>query len=692
MKYGETICHSRWTGAGVVRRQSAFGVMAAIVLFACLPLYADDGDNPAAVLKGLSLEELTSVKVDTVYGASKHDQKVNEAPSSVTIITRDEIQKAGYRTLAEILNSVPGLYTRYDRTYEELGIQGFSNPGEYNSDFLLLLDGHRMNVSLTANAAIDRGFAVDVDLIERVEVIRGPGASLYGDNAFFGVINVITRRGRDINGAEASASGGALGSYNGRFSYGANFSNGVDMVISGSYFHSDGNPRLFYQEFDTPANNNGNAAHVDSERAGSIFTSVSWRDLALEGGVVEHMKQIPTGSFGTVFDDPLNQVKDTQAFTDLKFEHQFENDMDLLARIGYDRATTIGTYTEDLGLPFTVVNVDNFLSEMLTGDLQLRQTFFEKHTVTLGGQIVDHLIDYQRNYNIVPWTSYLDDKRHGFDYALFLQEEYRILNNLIFNGGVRYDDFYTVGDTVNPRLSLIYRPVEKTTLKLIYGTAFRAPSPYELYYNDGGDTQVANPQLKPEKITTEELVVEQQIGKHLSASASGIYNDINNLIETTTIAPGLPNAGLIQVQNLGSATTKGVELAMKGTWAEGLEARASYSFTDARDGLTGARLVNSPEDLIKLDLTYPLYKKKLFATLECLYMSDRFTLTRQIDEGFATANFTLFSRELIKGLEISASVYNLFDTKYSDPGGPEHLQDLIQQNGRTYQVKATWHF
>ena len=197
MKNQNRSCAARGAGAGFARCQGAGGVLAAIVICGFSPSYAEDAQDPTAALKSLSLEELTSMRVETVYGASKHEQKVDEAPSSVTIITRDEIQKAGYRTLAEILDSVPGLYTRYDRDYTELGIRGFNNPGDYNSSFLLLVDGHRMNVSLTGNAAIDRGFAVDVDLIERVEVIRGPGASLYGDNAFFGVINVITRRGRE---------------------------------------------------------------------------------------------------------------------------------------------------------------------------------------------------------------------------------------------------------------------------------------------------------------------------------------------------------------------------------------------------------------------------------------------------------------------------------------------------------------
>jgi iron complex outermembrane receptor protein len=666
--------------------------VAALVIYARLPCFGGDAADLTSALKGLSLEELSSIQVDTVYGASKHEQKVDEAPSSVTIITRDEIQKAGYRTLAEILNSVAGLYTRYDRDYTELGIRGFNNPGDYNSSFLLLVDGHRLNVPLTANAAIDRGLAVDVDLIERVEVIRGPGASLYGDNAFFGVVNVITRRGRDIGGGEASAAGGSLGSYDGRFSYGEHLSNGVDLAVSSSYYHSDGNPRLFYKAFDTPAQNNGNAARVDSERAGSIFASASWKDLTLEGAVVEHMKQVPTGSFGVVFDDPQNQTKDDQAFADLKLEHHFENDLDLQARLGYDYANTIGTYVENLGLPQRVVNRDDFLSQRLTGDFQLQRTFLEKHTVTIGAQVFDNFEDRQRNYNVDPRLVYLDDTTHSLDYAFFLQEEYRILSNLIFNGGVRDDNFETFGSTVNPRLALIYQPASETTLKLIHGTAFRAPSPYELYYSDGGVTQVSNPKLKPEKITSEEVVVEQKMGKHLSGSASVFYNDINDLIEQTTVAPGNLYAGKIQLRNLGKANAKGLELALKGVWSGGFEGRASYSFTEAKDGITGARLVDSPEHLVKFDLTAPLYQEKVFATLDCQIMSDRITLAGQTDPSYGTVNFTLFSRQLIKGLDLSASVFNLFNARYSDPGGQEHLQDLIQQDGRTFQIKATYRF
>jgi len=645
-----------------------------------------------AELKSLDFEQLFDVKVATVYGASKHEQLVTEAPSSVTIITRDEIQKFGYRTLAESLNGVSGLYVRNDRNFSMLGIRGFAHPGDYNSSFLLLVDGHRVNDAVTANAAIDHGFLVDVDLIERVEVIRGPGASLYGDNAVLGVINVITRRGRDINGAEVSASGESLGGYTGRFSYGAKLSNQVEVAISGSYQHSDGNSRLYYRDFDDPATNNGVAEHADAERSGSIFTSISWKDFTLEGAVVEHVKNIPTASYGTVFNDPRNQTKDDQTYLDLKFEHEFENELELLARVGYDRGTTLGTYVYDRGLPELVLNEDDFQSQRLTTDLQLRRTFFERHRVTVGAQLVENIEQHQMNYDVLPASVYLDDRHHGLDYALYLQEEYRICRNVIFNGGLRYDNFHTGANSFDPRLALIYQPVEVTTLKMLYGTAFRAPSPYELYYSDGGISQVPSPNLKPQSITTYELVAEQKLGKHLSASVAGFHYDIQDLIGTSTVPAGQPNEGLIQLQNLGSVDVNGMELTLNGSWARGLQGRASYAYTDARDNMTGARLVNSPMHLGKFSFTVPLYREQLFGSLELLSMSGRRTLADQQDRGYATVNATLFSRELLRGLELSASVYNLFDVKYSDPGGPEHTQDLIQQDGRGFRVKLTYRF
>ncbi len=140
-------------------------------------------------------------EIPSVYGASRYEQKVTEAPSSVSIVTSADIKHYGYRNLGEILESVPGLYTTYDRNYSYLGMRGFARAGDYNTRVLLLVDGHRLNDAVYDQAPIGTDFPVDVDLIDRVEIIRGPSSSIYGTNAFLGVINVITKRGRDLRGS-----------------------------------------------------------------------------------------------------------------------------------------------------------------------------------------------------------------------------------------------------------------------------------------------------------------------------------------------------------------------------------------------------------------------------------------------------------------------------------------------------------
>jgi iron complex outermembrane receptor protein len=101
------------------------------------------------------------IEVNTVYGASKYEQKLIEAPAAVSIVTSLDIKRNGYRTLADILRSVRGFYTTYDRNYHYLGMRGFSRPGDYNTRFLLLVDGHRINDSIYNTASIGTEFPVD---------------------------------------------------------------------------------------------------------------------------------------------------------------------------------------------------------------------------------------------------------------------------------------------------------------------------------------------------------------------------------------------------------------------------------------------------------------------------------------------------------------------------------------------------
>lgn len=173
--------------------------------------------------------------------------------------------------MAEILRSVRGFFVTSDRNYSYLGIRGFGRPGDYNSRILLLIDGLRFNDNIYEGALIGNEFILDVDLIERIEVVRGPASALYGTNAFFGIVNVITKQAKSVGNLEVSGEAGSLATYKGRLSLGHQFKNELDVLLSTSYFDSQGQLSLYYKEFDDPATNFGRAEKVDNDRYYSFF-------------------------------------------------------------------------------------------------------------------------------------------------------------------------------------------------------------------------------------------------------------------------------------------------------------------------------------------------------------------------------------------------------------------------------------
>jgi outer membrane receptor for ferrienterochelin and colicins len=621
-----------------------------------------------------------------VYSAAKYEQKINEAPASVTILTADQIRKYGYRTLAQVLQSVPGLFTTYDRNYDYLGIRGFNRPGDYNSRVLLLVDGHRLNDAIFDQAAIGTDSPIDVDLIERVEVVRGPSSSLYGTNAFFGVINVITKRGRDIKGAEGSWENSSYNSNKGRLTYGQKFSNGLEFIASGSYHYSVGQQTLFYQEFNTPDQNNGVAHRMDQDTSHNFFAKASYGDFTLQGGYVGRKKRIPTAPFGTIFNNGRDATVDNRGYLDLKYQHEFANQLTVKGRLYYDRYY----FREDYFLNYSppagpTLNQDFATADQAGGELTLVKRLFEKHKVTLGGEFRSQFRMDQSNKDADPPTTQLDDRRKSNIGAIYLQDEFAITDRLILNAGFRYDHYSTFGGTVNPRAGLIYT-WRDTTAKLLYGRAFRAPSPFEQFYTGPG--LKANPDLKPEIINTYELVLEQYIGPHIRGSASGYYYEIDKLISQVTD----PNDQLLIYQNGGKINAKGLELTLEGKWPSGLEGRVSYTIQEARDSASDRLLTNSPQHLAKGNLIIPIFRDKVFASLETRYMSSRLTLAGNNARNVFLTNITLFTQQLVPGWELSAQLNNLFDHRYGDPASGEHLQDTILQDGRTYWLKLKYRF
>ncbi len=664
------------------KRKNRFLQFLTVAILFLLPVVTNAQSDLPSPSTQYSEEMLLFHEIPSVYSASKYEQKVTEAPSSVSIITASEIKKYGYRTLADILRSIRSFYITYDRNYSYLGVRGFGRPGDYNSRILLLVDGHRINDNVYDGALVGTEFVVDVDLIDRVEIIRGPGSSLYGSNAFFAVVNVITMRGRNLKGAEVSGEAGSFDRYKGRLSFGNRFQNGVEAIVSGSNYDSKGR-RLYFKEFDNPSTNYGVTEHTDYDRYHNFFTKLSYQDFTLQGAYVSRTKGIPTASYGTDFNDTRNKTIDRLGYADLKYEISLGKQTDITARLFYDCYKYNGDYIYS-----GAVNKDWSYGEWWGGELKFTAKLLEAHKIILGAEYQDNIHQDQKNYDDNPYLLYLDDRRNSKVWAFYIQDEFTISKNLIFNAGVRYDYYDTFGSTTNPRLAIIYNPFEKTTFKLLYGRAFRAPNVYEFYYQSSISNMKSNPNLKPETIKTYELVYEQYIGDSLRGTVAGFYYKIKDLISQTTD----PADNLLVYMNIEEVEAKGLELELEGRWASGLEGRISYTFQETENKKTGEILTNSPKHLAKMNLTLPLIKEKLFAGIEEQYMSIRKTLAGDKLDGFFITNLTLFSQNLLKGLEISGSIYNLFDKKYIDPGSEEHVQDAIQQDGRNFRLKLIYTF
>ncbi len=638
----------------------------------------EEGDDD---LFDISLDELTELTVGTVQGASKHEQKTTEAPASVTVLESEEIQRYGYRTLADLLQSVRGFHVSSDRNYSFLGTRGV-NQQDFNSHVLVLVNGHRINQTLSDGGFIGGAFPLDVDLIERVEVVRGPGSVLYGNNAFFGVINVVTKRGRDFGSGEVSGAVASFETYSGRVTYGDRTKNGVEFLLSGSYLDSGGEKNIYFPAFNQPRLNvnNGIAVRNDAERYGSLFGMIQWRDFTLQGSFLDRRKTAPSAPLFSLFNHPRNRSSDERGYVDLKFEHAFPDDLDLTALVYYDRYD-VGI-SLPYGPPFSLMDEINRVDqtgEWWGSEVRLSKKLFEVHRLSLGTEYRDDFRQEAVNYNEEPYVLFTHLQRQRSSVGVYLEGEFRLWDGMMFHAGGRYDDYSGYDPTLSPRMALVYNPFDQSTFKVMYGTAFRTPNFREL-----ADARIA-PAVATDEITSYELAYEQGYGNNLRSTVNLHYSDMGNLL---LIRPDFEIGDSLNL----NAEVKGAEFGLDGVWENGVRGRVSYAVQRAEDSLTGKRLPDSPQSIAKANVSVPVWKQKLFAGLEAQYASDRSTFQNAQVEGVALFNFTLFGQNLVDGLDLSASVYNLFDTDYGDPASWIHLEDVIPRPGRVFRLKAVYRF
>ncbi|HEU4413403.1 MAG TPA: TonB-dependent receptor plug domain-containing protein, partial [Candidatus Angelobacter sp.] len=350
--------------------------------------------TPDQDLTGLSVEELARTKV---YSASRHLEAPREAPSAVSIITSEEIRRYGWRTLSDALNSLRGFYTSYDRNYSYLGVRGFLRAGDYNSRILLLVNGHRLNDNVYDSAQIGTEFPIDLDQIDRIEIVRGPSSSLFGSNAVFGVINVITRKaaGNSIEfSGDTSSYMGRTGRISGSFQ-----KDRVSGVVSASMYRNDGASQLFFPEFNAPQTNGGMADNLDGDRYDHAFADLQYKDLRLQGAFSTRTKLLPTAAFDTVFNQPGTRTTDARGYFDASYHRALDPHTDFDLRGYYDAYRYDGTYMTANGSGAAIPNLDYGLADWIGIETTISRSL-GRHRITAGADYEYNFRVDQKNYNL----------------------------------------------------------------------------------------------------------------------------------------------------------------------------------------------------------------------------------------------------------------------------------------------------
>jgi iron complex outermembrane receptor protein len=634
--------------------------------------------EPVVDLTELPLEQLMHREAVPV---AQMAQQVSDSPSAVTIVTASDIRAYGYRTLADVINSMRGLYTTNDRRYQYLGGRGLGVPGDYAGRIMLLIDGYATQDSLFNQAYIDESGLLDLELVERVEYVPGTGSVTYGNNALLGIINVVTKKGRDFNATQLSAEVSIHGGQKQRATYGKRFENGADVLLSASALDVKGR-NLYFPAYNSPATNNGIAENQDGETNKRVFGKFAYQGLTVEGGYVDRKKLLPTNPSSLTAFNTLFSIRDENAFLNLSYQTTLGSTLSSLSRF------YTGQYAYDSWREYSDFSDGKkyqrreFQGSWWGIDQKFVGNWFVDHTMVFGFEFRN---DYRQQFR---WTylspekdviSVSNDSVSRRTSSFYLTDEYRINEQWSLNLGARYDDASDLAGNWSPRLAVIYKPTQQTTLKASYSEAFRMPNAYERVSS--------SVPAVPEYVAATELALQHEFTRDTRLTAS-LYNyrRRGQLIYSAAVDDDVPE---------GKSRTLGLEVELERLWEGGIRSRGSLAWQNAED-VYGAELVNSPHVLGKFNVSFPMFDSALRTGLEAQYLGSRLTMERRRLDGVALANLTFSSERKWHGLSASFSIRNLFDREYEvvspfdwrpDSG---LSQDSLRMDGRTYWFQLNY--
>jgi outer membrane receptor for ferrienterochelin and colicin len=634
------------------------------------------------------------VPIEEVTAASRATEMVEDAPSSVSIITARELRGMAYPTIAEAVRGVRGVFLTDDTSYTTVGFRGFSTLGGYGSRVLVLVDGQPTNDDYVGSSYVGYDARADIDDIQRIEVVRGPGSALYGTGAFFGVINLVTRDRDAPTHGEVALSTADNGVGHARATAQVRFSPDSGVWTSAAVARGTGRD-YFFQEYASDPATGGTARGLDGFQTETVNGRIWYKALTAQWLLTSRDKTLPSGEFQTTFGDPSTHFVDTRGMLELRFEPKVSERVQLLSR------AHLNLYDFNDVLAYTAQNGgtarETFRGRWVGVEQRAVFTPMPELRVTAGGEVQRHFETAQTGEN--DSGSYLGRDDPYSVIAGYLVGDVTPGRALKLSVGSRLDYYSNFGSSLNPRAALIVRPYEAGNVKVVVGKAFRAPSVYEHYYT--GPTQIPGLDLRPEEIISGEVEFTHRFSSVLSATVAAYTNYVTNLIvlggEGTQQSPNQ------YVNSTSPIQTTGAEAEVRREWRDGWMVGASYAFQRSvylKDAPVGGvpplrDVPNSPNHLASLKAAAPIVGSLLAATTRLSFVGPRMDKYDQSADPLqgTTPSAVLWDVVLSGqaeryGLHYALGLYNATNYRYTVPVSREFLQDSIVQNGRTVLLSA----
>lgn len=601
------------------------------------------------------------IPVESVSGVSKYQQAIRRAPAGVTVFSAADIKNNGWRTLADALRAAPGLHVRDDRFYNYTGTRGFTRGGDFNARTLVLLDGHRLDDPIYQQGAIGTDFILDMDLVDRIEVITGPGSSVYGSNAFYGAVNVIPKTGRDIAGAQLGVALGSEPSGKVRATVGDRTDRGVDYIVSATEWWSRGE-----DDFPLPAEwravdpvvlTGTVARNQDDMHHRSLYSRVAWRGLSAEAAYVRREKEVLPAVFFTPNGAGAEGI-DERAYLLLRATGEPVPDASLEAKVSVDVYNYDGSFVPPATLFTPIATYARGLS--INSEVRWRQTFADVQSFSLGVEFQENLRqDYGVKFPTLGGSLFKVEESSRY-LSPFAQLDWEFTPVLRASLGARYDYYSTGDERLTPRVGLIWDATSATTLKLLYGEAFRVPNVAERFPG----IATANPNIGPETNRSWEFIAEHRLDEVWRAEARFYHVVSSDLIVFEQVTDIFDNVDRF--------TTNGFDVGASAFYSSGVQLRGSVTVQETRDEATDSIVADAPRTLVKVHASAPIVDKRLRASLEVLYVGDRKDsggvdgIVRDTGD-YLTMNATLRASRVWRNWDVALSVYNVADAGWSNP-------------------------